>query len=184
MGVRAQPRIHHQRPQHVARGAPRRCLCRQLPERGDGRGLLPGRHVLRDRHHRWSVGHRRAVRCSWTVRDLQPLRHGRRHLGQLHRRRQPLLGGRHRRAVYVGGHQRWLDNPLGHNSAGPGAVERLGIAAIDPVSGKANSWNPGKDRNHGAERIYVTSSGIWVGSDGQYFAGESHAGIAFCPLSK
>jgi hypothetical protein len=87
-------------------------------------------------------------------------------------------------AVYVGGHPRWLDNPLGHNSAGPGAVDRLGIGAIDPVSGKANSWNPGKTRGHGAERMYVTSTGLWVGSDGQYFAGENHAGIAFCPLTK
>jgi hypothetical protein len=44
-------------------------------------------------------------------------------------------------AVYVGGHQRWMDNPQGHETAGPGAVERPGIAAINPITGKATPWN-------------------------------------------
>jgi len=87
-------------------------------------------------------------------------------------------------AVYVGGHARWLDNPLGDNSKGPGAVDRPGIGAIDPVTGKANSWNPTKTRNHGVQKFYATSSGLWTGSDGQYFNNEYHAGIAFSPLPK
>ncbi|MFC7590596.1 hypothetical protein ACFQYP_48075 [Nonomuraea antimicrobica] len=49
-------------------------------------------------------------------------------------------------AVYVGGHQRWLDNPRGRDSAGPGAVAREGIGAIHPRTGKALSWNPGRER--------------------------------------
>ena len=87
-------------------------------------------------------------------------------------------------AVYVGGHPRWLDNPYGNNTKGPGAVDRVGIGAIDPVSGKANSWNPGKTRGHGVEAFYATPTGLWIGSDGQFFAGENHAGIAFCPKPK
>lgn len=87
-------------------------------------------------------------------------------------------------AVYVGGHPRWLDNPYGKNTKGAGAVDRLGVGAIDPVSGMANSWNPGKTRNHGVQKFLATPSGLWVGSDGQYFASEYHAGIAFCPLTK
>jgi hypothetical protein len=86
-------------------------------------------------------------------------------------------------AVYVGGHQRWLDNPLGNNTAGPGAVSRPGIGAIDPATGKALSWNPTKTRGHGTEKLYVTKAGLWVGSDGATFGGEDHPGIAFCPLS-
>jgi hypothetical protein len=86
-------------------------------------------------------------------------------------------------AVYVGGHQRWLDNPFGSNSAGPGAVSRPGIGAIDPTTGKALSWNPTKTRGHGTEKLYVTKAGLWVGSDGATFGGEDHPGIAFCPVS-
>ncbi len=87
-------------------------------------------------------------------------------------------------AVYVAGHARWLDNPEGHDSKGPGAVDRPGIGALNPSTGKANSWNPTKSRNHGVQKLYATSAGLWVGSDGQYFNNEYHAGIAFCPLPK
>jgi len=85
-------------------------------------------------------------------------------------------------AVYVGGHQRWLDNPQGHDSAGPGAVSRPGIGAIDPVTGKALAWNPTKSRNHGTMVLYATPQGLWVGSDGTEFGHEPHNGIGFAPL--
>ncbi len=85
-------------------------------------------------------------------------------------------------AVYVQGHQRWLDNPLGRDTAGPGAVSRQGIGAIDPTLGTALSWNPGKTRGVGGKDLLATSTGLWVGSDGTRFAGEYRARIAFCPL--
>ncbi|MGI8676296.1 MAG: hypothetical protein ACR2JT_05110, partial [Nocardioidaceae bacterium] len=71
------------------------------------------------------------------------------------------------------GHQRWLNN---------GAVERPGIGAIDPTTGLANSWNPTKTRAVGGKDMFVTSAGLWVGSDGKRFNGEYRYGIAFCPL--
>jgi hypothetical protein len=86
-------------------------------------------------------------------------------------------------AVYVGGHQRWLDNTFGVNAAGPGAVPRPGIGAIDPSTGKALDWNPTKTRGHGTEKLYATKAGLWVGSDGAMFGGEDHPGVAFCPVA-
>ncbi|HEX4018537.1 MAG TPA: PKD domain-containing protein [Frankiaceae bacterium] len=69
-------------------------------------------------------------------------------------------------AVYVGGHNRWLNNPYGQDSPGPGAVARPGLGALDPITGVPLSWNPGRNaRGHGAEVVYATQSGIWVGSD-------------------
>ncbi|MEO8328971.1 MAG: hypothetical protein ABI586_03105 [Candidatus Nanopelagicales bacterium] len=85
-------------------------------------------------------------------------------------------------AVYVQGHQRWLDNPEGQNDAGPGAVPREGIGAIDPVSGLALPWNPGKTREVGGKDFLATGKGLWVGSDGNMFAGEYRACLAFLPL--
>jgi hypothetical protein len=86
------------------------------------------------------------------------------------------------RAVYVQGHQRWLDNPLGRGEPGPGAVSRPGIGAIQPLGGKALAWNPGKTRGVGGKDFLVTDAGLWVGSDGTHFAGEYRARIAFLPL--
>lgn len=85
-------------------------------------------------------------------------------------------------AVYVQGHQRWLDNPQGRDSAGPGAKDRPGIGAIDPNTGLALDWNPTKTRAVGGKDLYVTSAGLWVGSDGKYYNGKYHYGIAFAPL--
>jgi hypothetical protein len=85
-------------------------------------------------------------------------------------------------AVYVQGHQRWLDNPFGTDNAGPGAVSRPGIGAIDPVTGKALAWNPTKTRGVGGKEFLATGAGLWVGSDGNFFNHEFRAGIAFCPL--
>jgi len=86
-------------------------------------------------------------------------------------------------AVYVQGHQRWLDNPQGRNSAGPGAVSRPGIGAIGPTSGLALGWNPTKDRGVGGKDLYVTSQGLWVGSDTTHIGGETRARIALMPVA-
>jgi hypothetical protein len=84
--------------------------------------------------------------------------------------------------VYVQGHQRWLDNPFGRNEAGPGAVSRPGIGALNSQTGKALSWNPTKTRGIGGKDFLATSTGLWVPSDGNRFANEFRAGIAFVRL--
>jgi hypothetical protein len=84
--------------------------------------------------------------------------------------------------VYAQGHQRWMDNPFGADSAGAGAVSRPGIAALDPATGNALSWNPTKTRGVGGKDFLATSTGLWVGSDGNRFKNEFRASLAFCPL--
>jgi hypothetical protein len=86
-------------------------------------------------------------------------------------------------AVYVQGHQRWLDNPYGKNEAGPGAVSRPGIGAIDPVSGLSLPWNPTKDRGEGGKDLLITSHGLWVPSDTTTIGGEIHERLALMPGS-
>jgi hypothetical protein len=87
------------------------------------------------------------------------------------------------RAVYVGGHQRWLNNSYGENSEGPGAVDRPGIAALDPVNGLPYEWNPGRPRGVGVFGMAITKGGLWIGHDTEKFAGEPHQRIAFCPVA-
>ncbi|MDR8407552.1 hypothetical protein MTP10_02220 [Nonomuraea sp. 3-1Str] len=85
-------------------------------------------------------------------------------------------------AVYVGGHQRWMNNPGGHDSAGPGAVPREGIAAIHPMTGKALSWNPGRERGIGVKAFLAHPGGLLVGSDTTRLGREYHARIGMFPL--
>ncbi|MGW0058935.1 hypothetical protein ACWDTT_03260 [Streptosporangium sandarakinum] len=85
-------------------------------------------------------------------------------------------------AVYVGGHQRWLDNPEGHDSAGPGAVPRPGIGAIDPRTGRALPWNPTRDRGIGVKAFLTCPRGLLVGSDTTRLGHEYHARVGMFPL--
>jgi hypothetical protein len=85
-------------------------------------------------------------------------------------------------AVYVGGHQRWMNNPYGRESAGPGAVSRPGIAALDPRTGRALSWNPTKDRGVGTRAIVATTTGLLIGSDTTRLAREYHGRIGMFPI--
>jgi len=84
-------------------------------------------------------------------------------------------------AVYVQGHNRWLDNPLGRNTCGTGCVSRRGIGAISPTTGMALAWNPTKDLRVGGKDLLLTSAGLWVASDTTTIGGEIHERLAFMP---
>ncbi len=89
-------------------------------------------------------------------------------------------------AIYVGGHERWLNNSLGQNQAGPGAVPRPGIAALSPSNGLPLSWNPGREpRGAGCFALLATPAGLWIGSDTDYIGNRTYLRerVAFFPLA-
>lgn len=86
-------------------------------------------------------------------------------------------------AVYVGGHNRWLDNPQGHDSAGPGAYPVDSIGAIHADNGKAiRSWDARPmTRQHGKQDLLLFGKGMVEVSDGQTVSGAYHNGNALFP---
>ena len=89
-------------------------------------------------------------------------------------------------AVFLGGHQRWLNNILGNDAPGAGAVARPGLAAVDPTTGIPLSWNPGRNpRGSGAYSLLATPAGIWVGSDTPWIGNHKYKRprIAFFPYA-
>jgi hypothetical protein len=88
-------------------------------------------------------------------------------------------------AVYVGGHERFLDNPYGTDAKGPGpgAVSRPGIGALNPGTGRALSWNPTRDRGVGVRAFLVTRTGLLVGSDTDQLGHEYHGRVGMFPVA-
>jgi hypothetical protein len=89
-------------------------------------------------------------------------------------------------AVYVGGHQRWLNNSLARDTAGPGSVPRPGLAALDPVSGIPLTWNPGRNpRGIGTYALLATSTGLYAGYDTTFIGNKKYARwrVAYFPLA-
>jgi hypothetical protein len=88
-------------------------------------------------------------------------------------------------AVYLGGHQRYLDNPYGSDAKGPGpgAVSRVGIGAVSPITGKALPWNPTRTRGVGVRAFVSIPQGLLVGSDTDQLGKEYHGRIGMFPLS-
>jgi putative cell wall-binding protein len=79
-----------------------------------------------------------------------------------------------------------MNNPLGQDSPGAGAVPRPGLAALDPASGVPLNWNPGRNpRGGGAAALLATPTGLWVGSDTDYFGDHQYLRpkIGFFPLA-
>jgi hypothetical protein len=90
------------------------------------------------------------------------------------------------KAVYVGGHMRWMNNSLGRDSAAAGAMARPSLAALDPVSGVPMAWNPGRHpRGVGVGRLYLTPAGLWIGHDQNWIGNFQYQRqkIAFLPLA-
>ncbi|MEV4708917.1 delta-60 repeat domain-containing protein [Actinoplanes sp. NPDC049316] len=86
-------------------------------------------------------------------------------------------------AVYVGGHQRYLDNPYGSDAdgPGPGAVSRKGIGALNPTTGRALAWNPTRKRGVGVRAFQAVPEGLIVGSDTDQLGKEYHGRIGMFP---
>lgn len=88
-------------------------------------------------------------------------------------------------AVYIGGHERWINNAHGCNELGRGGQVRQGVGAVAIDTGGPLAWNPGRSRGHGADDMLRTKAGLWVASDNYYAAnwcgGRWHPGICFFP---
>nr|WP_245730378.1 delta-60 repeat domain-containing protein [Micromonospora pallida] len=93
--------------------------------------------------------------------------------------------------VYAGGHFRWLNNSNGNDAAGPGAIDRYGYGALDPINGMPLVWNPQRSgapagtTNWGpiVWELWRGSTGIHAGFDNDGTGNEYHGRMALFPLA-
>ncbi|MCU1352181.1 MAG: domain containing protein [Acidimicrobiales bacterium] len=85
--------------------------------------------------------------------------------------------------VYLGGHFRWMNNaltPVG-DVAGPGAVVRQGLAALDPRTGAPLAWNPTRQLGYGVLDMVPTDDGLYIGHDTDLVGHLVNSRVAFFP---
>ena len=89
-------------------------------------------------------------------------------------------------AIYVGGHNRWLNNYWGTDNAQQGSVPRPAVAALDPTSGVPLDWNPGRNpRGAGTYALFAGSNGLYIGGDQTYVGNRKYntGKVAMFPLA-
>jgi hypothetical protein len=93
-------------------------------------------------------------------------------------------------AIYVGGHEQWVNDPYNPIRCGicpnpwPGGVHREGFEAHDPLNGLPFTWNPGRyPRGKGVLAMVSTPTGFFFGSDTDFVDGLIRRRLAFMPLS-
>jgi hypothetical protein len=90
-----------------------------------------------------------------------------------------------RNDVYIGGHERWVNNKLECNKMSPKAKDAEGMAGLSPRNG-ALVYDPTRSRGFGADDMLITRAGLWIASDnfaGADFCGgvSAHSGICLLP---
>jgi hypothetical protein len=96
-------------------------------------------------------------------------------------------------AVYIGGHDRWINNECGNNAVcEANAVLVNGLAALDPDTGLALPWwHPQTSRGFGVDSLVLFPAGSYAGSNGGLLVGTNvnsiggvyHAMNAIFPLT-
>lgn len=88
-------------------------------------------------------------------------------------------------AIYTGGHFRWLNNAFGRDWAGPGAVERRGLAALDPLNGlPLLNWRADRNpRGVGVFSLEAEPEGLYIGDDTDFLNGFEHLKFKFLPIT-
>ncbi len=85
--------------------------------------------------------------------------------------------------VYVGGHQRWMNNPFRGDGAGAGAVDRLGLSVLDQRNGLPLSWDPTRARKVAVKEFTAVTNGLWIAHDSNRLGHEDRRRVAFMPLA-
>ncbi|SCG64433.1 hypothetical protein GA0070560_12012 [Micromonospora halophytica] len=93
--------------------------------------------------------------------------------------------------VYVGGHFRWLNNANANDAAGPGAINRYGLGALDPVNGMPLVWNPTRSGAPAGTtdwgpilwELWRGSTGVYAGFDSDGLGNEYHGRMGLFPLA-
>lgn len=94
-------------------------------------------------------------------------------------------------AVYVGGHERWAQNPNGCNTAGPGAIADPGLQGLNPSNGTVETSGGTalySMSRANADDMLITSAGLWIASTNRFGSDacdgvSGHAGICFLPYA-